>query len=184
MIRCNLAILMAEQNLKITKVSNDTGISRTTLTALSSNHSQGIQFDTLNTLCRYLKVEPSQLISYVPVDIKIRNVEMNKENELIHIQMEITRNSKTTVCDFGANYFPDFDLDDFLTSIDISLWLYVGDDEETIKENLFITETFKSLPRPFLIDFQEQLIELITRKFEQFDTSCRIKFNWFDELSV
>lgn len=51
MIKCNLAVLLAERGLKLTTVSNDTGISRTTLTALANNKNSGIQFDTLNTLC-------------------------------------------------------------------------------------------------------------------------------------
>lgn len=75
MIRCNLSVLLAERNLKITKVSNDTGISRTTLTALCKNHSQGIQFDTMNILCKYLKVAPAQLICYIPYDFVDISVE-------------------------------------------------------------------------------------------------------------
>ena len=69
MIHCNLATLLAQRNLKISKVFQDTGISRTTLTALAYNHAQGIQFDTLNTLCTYLKVRPTDLILHVPVDV-------------------------------------------------------------------------------------------------------------------
>lgn len=69
MIKCNLPVLLAERGLKITKVSNDTGISRTTLTALNNNHSQGIQFDTLNKICNYLKINPGELFLYVPFDI-------------------------------------------------------------------------------------------------------------------
>lgn len=41
MILTNLKVLLAERNLSISKVSNDTGISRTTLTALSSNNCKG-----------------------------------------------------------------------------------------------------------------------------------------------
>ena len=69
MIHCNLATLLAQRNLKISKVCQDTGISRTTLTALAYNHAQGIQFETLNTLCTYLKVSPTDLILHVPVDV-------------------------------------------------------------------------------------------------------------------
>ncbi len=69
MIHCNLTTLLAQRNLKISKVFQDTGISRTTLTALAYNHAQGIQFDTLNTLCTYLKVSPADLILHVPVDV-------------------------------------------------------------------------------------------------------------------
>ena len=70
MIRCNLAVLLAERNLRISKVSKDTGISRTTLTSLNNNYSQGIQFDTMNTLCLYLGVVPEKLISYIRLNFE------------------------------------------------------------------------------------------------------------------
>lgn len=69
MIKCNLPVLLAERGLKITKLSNDTGISRTTLTSLSNNYSQGIQFDTLNKICNYLKITPGELFLYAPFEI-------------------------------------------------------------------------------------------------------------------
>ena len=71
MIDSNLAVLLAERNLKITKVSRDTGISRTTLTALCYDHSGGIKFDTLNTLCQYLGISPSEFFSYSQYDYEI-----------------------------------------------------------------------------------------------------------------
>ncbi|EMA6342216.1 helix-turn-helix domain-containing protein [Bacillus cytotoxicus] len=64
MIKCNLAHILQVQNLSITKVSKDTGLSRTTLTALANNTSQGIQFDTLNKLLNYLQVQIDELIIF------------------------------------------------------------------------------------------------------------------------
>ncbi|NLY80907.1 MAG: helix-turn-helix transcriptional regulator [Lysinibacillus sp.] len=61
MIKCNLAVLLAERNMKISELSKRTGISRTTLTALAQNQSKGIQFDTFDTLCNYLKITPNDL---------------------------------------------------------------------------------------------------------------------------
>lgn len=72
MIDSNLAVLLAERNLKITKVSRDTGISRTTLTALCYDHSGGIKFDTLNTLCKYLSITPAEFFSYSQYDYEIQ----------------------------------------------------------------------------------------------------------------
>lgn len=43
MIKSNLAVLMAERGLKIADVYNDTGISKTTLMALSENNGKSIQ---------------------------------------------------------------------------------------------------------------------------------------------
>ena len=67
MIHCNLNVLLAQRNLKISDVHKDTGISRTTLTSLAYGHAKGIQFDTLSTLCDYLHVDASELLSDQPV---------------------------------------------------------------------------------------------------------------------
>lgn len=74
MIVCNLNAILAERNIKITKLSKDTGISRTTLTALTTNVGTGIQFDTLNSLCRYLKITPSELLPTIMYDITIKEI--------------------------------------------------------------------------------------------------------------
>lgn len=71
MIKSNLKVLLAQNNIKLSKVSVDTGISRTTLTALSEGHSKGVQFDTLNTLCNYFNINPSSFFSYFPLDIDL-----------------------------------------------------------------------------------------------------------------
>lgn len=64
----NLATILTERQLKITKVANDTHISRTTLTSLFQNDSKMIQLETINTLCQYLKITPGDFFEYVPYD--------------------------------------------------------------------------------------------------------------------
>ena len=78
MLLCNLSVLLSERNLKITQVSKDTGISRTTLTSLSQNKGAGIQFDTINKLCTYLKITPKDLFIFYPaeLDFKIINLDI------------------------------------------------------------------------------------------------------------
>ena len=77
MILCNLAVLLAERKLKITAVSQDTGLSRTTLTALASNACQGVQFDTLNKLCKYLGATPEQMLLFLPFDFEVKDAWLN-----------------------------------------------------------------------------------------------------------
>ena len=66
MIKSNLAVLMAERGLKIADVYNDTGISKTTLMALSENKGKGIQFETIDKLWNYLNVSPQDFYIYSP----------------------------------------------------------------------------------------------------------------------
>lgn len=69
MIRCNLAVLLAERGIKISGVSADTGLSRTTLTALCKNTFKGVQVTTLVTLCAYLNVSVGDLFTYCPKEV-------------------------------------------------------------------------------------------------------------------
>ena len=82
MIKNNFNTLMAERQLKITRVSNDTSISRTTLTALSQEMSKGVQLDTLNTLCTYFNITPGEFFDYLPFDLEY-NIEQDTEEEEI-----------------------------------------------------------------------------------------------------
>ncbi len=66
MIFCNLKMLLSARNLRISRVANDTGISRTTLTSLSQNDLKGVQLTTLDTLCQYLEINPKQFFEYHP----------------------------------------------------------------------------------------------------------------------
>lgn len=68
MIHNNLSVLMAKRNVKASRVSAETGISRSTLNSISNNSSKMIQMETINTLCSYLKVEPNDFFSFSPID--------------------------------------------------------------------------------------------------------------------
>ena len=80
---------MAERQLKITRVSNDTGISRTTLTALSQEMSKGVQLDTLNTLCNYFSITPCEFFSYIPYDIQYNFDIIDEQGEVIDQRDEL-----------------------------------------------------------------------------------------------
>lgn len=68
---CNLASILQEKKKTITEVSKETNISRTTLTALSSNKSSGIQFETIDVLCSFLDIKPGDLFLYSSLDIDV-----------------------------------------------------------------------------------------------------------------
>lgn len=60
---------VAVQNGKtFTEIHDETGISRNTLSSLKNGKSQGIQFDTLDKICKSLNCSISELIKLVPDD--------------------------------------------------------------------------------------------------------------------
>lgn len=96
MIKCNLAILMAERGLKITDVSKGTGISRTTLTALYHNTGSGIQFETLDKLCEFLRVSPGDLLQHYYFEYKINHVQwINSKTNWIEVNALISLKNKS-----------------------------------------------------------------------------------------
>ena len=70
MIVNKFSTLLGSKFLKITKVSRETGISRTTLTNLYFRRSIGISFEVLDKLCGYLNCKVSDLFEYKEIDTK------------------------------------------------------------------------------------------------------------------
>ena len=124
MIKSNLKILLAKRNLKITKVSNDTGISRTTLTSLASNYAKGIQFDTLENLCNYLKISPNDLFTtdmerreggtmeitkkiLELLQTNLYNIDVKSGNKLVKCEIEILKDMLLVTDGMGNKYLVD-----------------------------------------------------------------------------
>lgn len=64
MINNNLSSILGERLLKISTISKETGISRSTLTSLYYKRSCFVSFEVLNSLCKYLKCQVNDIISY------------------------------------------------------------------------------------------------------------------------
>lgn len=101
MIKFNLGVLLAERNLNINKVHKDTGLSRITLSSISNNNGQGIQLDTINKLCQYLKITPGELFIYVPFDI---NFFISSDE----VELEVIHNNKKITYTFGVEFDVDY----------------------------------------------------------------------------
>lgn len=72
MIRNNLAMILTQKRIKISRMALDTGLSRTTLTALSQNESKRIDNDTLNTILMYLQIKPDDFFNFVSYDCEVK----------------------------------------------------------------------------------------------------------------
>ena len=86
MILSNLSTILGTKKLKISDLINDTGISRPTLTALYYNSGKGINFDTLEILCSYLKITPGDLLSFYNIDVESVDLEYtsySKDNFIV-----------------------------------------------------------------------------------------------------
>lgn len=62
MYEIKLKDVLKEKRTTLTELSQGTGISMNTLSVLGRGESKGIQFDTLDKICSYLKIYPNDLI--------------------------------------------------------------------------------------------------------------------------
>ena len=65
MIVIRLPILLAERKLRVADVVRATKLSKTTLHKLYNEESKRIDFETINTLCRFLDCQVGDLFEYV-----------------------------------------------------------------------------------------------------------------------
>lgn len=149
MLRCNLSVLLAERGLKITKVARDTGISRTTLTALAYNYSQGIQFETLDTLCLYLKITPEELFPFVPIGL---NMDVLINGDFFKVNFKISEHLKEKSYSINGDFIKKIDADGKLTYLEIAI------DNDITEENSELYEHIKTLPKPFIRDIEDKII--------------------------
>lgn len=160
MIRSNLSILLAERNLKISKVSKDTGISRTTLTSLSSNNSQGIQFDTFNKLCSYLKVNANDLFSFIPYDISIGDL-VQVDDESFNLPVKII--DSHLIFDFTLLIYV-YNYKSSIIKADITF--EVNQPDSLLEKSI---DYFYKLPVPFRTDFEENVKNKIINYYKEIE---------------
>ncbi|MGJ9385838.1 helix-turn-helix domain-containing protein [Salipaludibacillus sp. CF4.18] len=98
---------MAEKNLNIQKVKDNTSLSRTTISNLYNNNGSGVQFETLSQLCNLLNCQPGDIFTYydVSVDFKeIANDEMsNNELDLEALFLNFKQNQEIINNKFSIN---------------------------------------------------------------------------------
>ena len=161
MVISNLSVLLAERRLNITKVFKDTGISRTTLTALVNGNAAGVHFDTVNTLCRYLQVNPGQLFLFTPFEIQYARIGAVVPGSVsfasdtdVTFQEEDAFSVLSEWGGSGAVFYlsasvrASFDLASRTLRVDMAFSL-PGEEGDAL-----FFETFSQLPRPFISQFE------------------------------
>lgn len=94
MIKCNLSVLLAERGLKMIDIVRDTGLSQNAVRGLYYNTSKGIQFETLEIICDYLKVEPGDVIKKIDFDFKVIDKKVDKKDESIKYKIKFIYDQK------------------------------------------------------------------------------------------
>ena len=173
MIKTNLAVLMAERGLKIADVYEATGISKTTLMAISENTGKGIQYETIDKLCNFFNVTPKDFFIYSPYMVSFSELKYDGElwiyiNCLLksgeHEQIEnlqLSFNSPDNLKEiFDELYDKSLESYDFVLGIDTNL----GD-------------FYSSLPIQFKRDFRTTLIKNVLKAISNAKLANIPKYN-------
>ncbi len=63
-ILVNLDVMLALRKMRLTELSEATGISIQNLSILKTGKARAIRFSTLSTICRVLKCQPGDILVY------------------------------------------------------------------------------------------------------------------------
>ena len=68
MIRCHLSRIMGEHKMKISDVARETGVNRSTVTALYQENAARIELDVVDKLCNLFDCKVSDLFEYIKLE--------------------------------------------------------------------------------------------------------------------
>ncbi|KEK12997.1 hypothetical protein EP18_03795 [Lysinibacillus sphaericus] len=143
MIKCNLAVLLAERGLKMADVISDTSLSKTAVRGLFYNESKGIQYETLEILCDYLNVGPEDIIKKIHFSDELLEKDIDDKTGTIDYRILFKFDIKEFVYTVRVNLNNlDYINDELATTLS-SYELYVNFTfEKEFKQNIFSQITF------------------------------------------
>ena len=66
MIVINLDVMMARRKMSLNELSERVGITLANLSILKNNRAKAIRFSTLDSICRALDCQPSDILEFLP----------------------------------------------------------------------------------------------------------------------
>jgi transcriptional regulator, XRE family len=173
MIRNNLAKLMIDRDITATQIFNDTGIARSTISKIYNNNTDKISLETIDKLCNYLMVTPTDFFDYIPYEVEVKlsideydtlqemvenHPYLTLEPQKIEVVLNVTHSLKKTAIFFtGLLTFQSIGQDVFdLADVQLVLSKDSASDIEIIKE----------LP----IQFQKEIIDKMKKEFYSINT--------------
>ena len=82
-----LDALLKERNVTKTQLCKDTGISTNVVSKISKN--EVLKTDTLNRICEYLKVQPTDIMEWIPDAEYEKRLSESKNAERLAIEKQI-----------------------------------------------------------------------------------------------
>lgn len=161
MIRNRLNILLAERNLTIKDVNENTGLSRTTISNMINGISDGLQMKTLDILCNYLEVTPSDFFDYAPFIYKF----YSKQNEDYEVVIEIKSGDSLLTYWYSTSYDSKeayLENESRIEKYDLYITIYSDYTKDPFLDNIYnkLSVTLKN-------DFKTDFCEFITKEMSK-----------------
>lgn len=158
MLANRLSVLMAERQLSIKQVVQDTGLSRNTISNITNNPESNISTETLDKLCIYFEVDPSEFFVFSPYSIELG---LNSNDKIM--LMSVTYHRKEQLYDLllyiSSDDF-DQETDARLKSFDI--YFDINSDMGASK----VLEIYNSLPMIFKTQLTNRILKHIEDSFD------------------
>ena len=175
MIKTNLAVLMAERGLKISDVYEATGISKTTLMAISDNTGKGIQYETMDKLCDFFNITPEQFFIYSPYNFNFHV--LNNDDNVAHlndIAITVSKSSGLKSYTFSPNVITpmgeQFNVTkedaDFIINYKLFMSIDDFDDEKLKKNKKEFYSIYDGLPTVLKSDINNNFLTLVMENLE------------------
>ena len=157
MIKCNLAVLLAERGLKMSDVINNTPLAKNTVRSLFYNEAKGIQFETLEVLCDYLNVTPSEIVVYNPLKYSLNRT--GRDTNYLYFDIELSiKKSKVIKGEIDVYYKATEFLFDDPTSVPLELDINIYYSPKIYNEIKQISKLFSS-------EIEDELINAVLDQF-------------------
>ncbi|MFD1419364.1 helix-turn-helix domain-containing protein [Lactiplantibacillus songbeiensis] len=164
MLANRLSVLLAERQLTIKQVVDETKISRNTISNITNNINANISTETIDTLCRYLEVTPSDFFSFSPYKFRLGFAESYDDEKMI--LFDVSKGRTEQMYQLQLVFIVDsrwFDESAPLDTFD----LYVDIEEENSKDNELIG-IFNELPVVFKNEVTNTILTKISDALQKY----------------
>lgn len=179
MLANRLGVLIAERQLSIKQISEDTGISRNTISNITNNIKANISTEIIDKLCNYLAVTPSEFFAYTPYSFGF--IEKIDEQDQTSISVSTLINQREYVFDY-ALYFKKFDYE-FTSKQRIDKYnMYINvENADGSNVDTGLLPIYEKIPLIFRNQLTNELVKSIFRVIKKYEHDIKVDVAHEDE---
>lgn len=170
MIRFKLGEILASKRITATEIHEKTGIAKSTISAIVNNNSEMVRLSTVDEICKFLEITPSDFFEYLPLSlgIKFERIEHEKIEDSTIYWGQLLLNVSRKMDDFLFYYYLGLDTESkniLVCYVDLSihekerLKSTIGGFTEDIK-NYIANEIMKLALVKLELSFNQTMIEI------------------------